>query len=168
MGLTVFYLVKSTFQKICAMPFDNLISISFTPQEVTQLNDAFTVIENILNDKVQNLTPKERKKYSKIADKTENFVVKSVDYIKLKPDLVPFFVDVAEMNKDIEARKVFDPMMKRLKRLYEECDDTNKIIGYDVYNCVIAFYRNIRMLSKQNIPGINTIYDDLKKHFKSE
>lgn len=147
------------------MPFDNLISICFTPQEVTQMNDALTVLENIIKPKAVNLTPKERKKYSKIHNKTEALVTKVTNYIDLKPNLVPFFVDVPEMKKDIEAHRILLDTMKRLSSLFEEIDDTNTLVGYDVYNCVIAFYRNIKMLAKENVPGIDVIYDDLNKHF---
>jgi hypothetical protein len=165
--LQLFNFVVSFFKiiKNYIMAIDNQISISFTPQEVTQMYDALTVIENIIKPKVVNLTPKQRKKYSKISNKMEHFAAKSVNYIDLRPDLVPFFVDVPEMKKDIEARRVLDPMLKRLSILYEEIDDTNKLVGYDVYQCIIAYYRNIRMLDKQNVSGIDTIYEDLSKHF---
>ncbi len=147
------------------MALHNQVSIVFTPQEVAQIFDALTIIENIVNPKSVNLTPKQRQQYGKIGDETENFVDKTIVYSDQKPEIVPFFIDKAELTIDIEARKVLDPILKRLSMLTEKLEDTHKLIGWDVYNSIMAIYGSVRMMSKQNVPGISVIYDDLKKQF---
>ncbi len=147
------------------MPLDNLISISFTAAEVTTLETSLAAIEAIINPKVVNLTPKERQRYGKMGDETENFAVKTVTYTEQNPQIVPFFLDAAELKIDIEARKVIDPILKRISIIFEKLDDTHKVIGFDLFNQVISIYRNVKMLSKQNVPGITVIYEDLKKQF---
>ena len=147
------------------MALDNLISVEFTPAEITTISDALTSIENILKGKVVNLTASQRREYGRLGDKTENFVNKVGIYVDQKPEIVPYFVDKTEVRKDAESRAMLTPILKRMQSVYESIDDTHKLLGWDFYNNVIAIYRNIKMLSKQNVPGINAIYDDLKKQF---
>jgi hypothetical protein len=147
------------------MPLDNLISIKFTDLEKSDISAAMTVIEDIINPKVLNLTPKQRQEYGRLGDETENFVVKTIDYTQQKPEIVPFFLEADELKIDIEAREAVGPILKRLSIITEKLEDTHKVVGFDLYNSVIAIYRNVKMLSKQNVPGITVIYEDLKKQF---
>ena len=43
--------------------------------------------------------------------------------------------------------------------------DTNLLLGTDLYNNLIAFYRSLREASKSNGPGASAIYKDLKQQF---
>ena len=147
------------------MPLPNLISIKFTEQEKTDIADALTVLENIINPKVINLTPTERQRYGRLGDETENFVVKTLTYTQQKPEIIPFFIEANELKIDVESRDAVDPILKRLSIITEKLEDTHKVIGWDLYNAIIAVYRNVKMLSKQDVPGINVIYQDLKKQF---
>ncbi|CEN50089.1 conserved hypothetical protein [Capnocytophaga canimorsus] len=47
------------------MAFENLVSITFTQQELNTLDEALKNIENVLKGKMQNLTPEERRQYGK-------------------------------------------------------------------------------------------------------
>ena len=147
------------------MSLDNLISVEFTQAEMDEMNTALTSVENILKSKVINLTASQRQQYGRLGDGTENFDSKVGVYAQQKPEIIPFFVDGNELAKDVISRNALTPVLKRLKSLHETVDDTHKLLGWDVYNNVIAIYRNVKMLSKQNVPGINAIYDDLKKQF---
>jgi hypothetical protein len=147
------------------MPISNLISITFTDQEKTDIAAALTALETIINPKVLNLTPKERQRYGKLGDETENFVVKTLTYTDQKPEIIPFFLEANELKIDVESRQAVGPILKRLSIITEKLDDTHKVIGWDLYNAIISIYRNVKMLSKQDVPGISVIYDDLKKQF---
>jgi hypothetical protein len=43
--------------------------------------------------------------------------------------------------------------------------DTNLLLGTDLYNNLTAFYRSLREASKSNAPGASSIYKDLKQQF---
>jgi hypothetical protein len=147
------------------MSLDNLISVEFTIEEQEQLDQALTTIETLMKDKVVNLTPDERQQYGKINDRTENWVVKVQEYMSQKPELVPFYIQKSEFDKDINARGVLMPALRRLASIQEGMDDTAKLISHDVFYTAIAYYRNIKLVSKQNVPGTDVIYEDLKSRF---
>ena len=52
------------------MALDNLISVSFTDEELTKISTAIEQINTILKGKAINLTPEDRRQYGSIADTT--------------------------------------------------------------------------------------------------
>ncbi len=53
------------------MALDNLISVTLTAEEVQTINDAIASLNNVLKDKVVNLSPDERRQYGSIADRNK-------------------------------------------------------------------------------------------------
>lgn len=147
------------------MSTNNLISIAFTKDEIKKVTDALSTIENTIKSKVINLTPEQRQLYGKLGDKTENWITKVKQYMEQKPELVPFYLDKAEFKKDLEARQVILPILNRITAVHESLDDTAKLISTDVYNAAIAYYRNIKLVSQQNVPGTTNIFQDLSSQF---
>lgn len=147
------------------MAFENLVSITFTQQELNTLDEALKNIENVLKGKMQNLTPEERRQYGSIAEQNKLFVNKVKMYMEQYPDYVPRYIDKAEFDRDYQARTDLEPRYSRLKSIMEQITDTKVLLDHDNYQASLSFYRSIRVLSQENIPGSNVIADDLKQFF---
>ena len=147
------------------MALENLISISFTAEELTAIDTALASIEKIIKTKCVSLTPEQRTEYSRLGNRTENWSRKTIDYMSLKPALVPAFVDLPETLRDSTARNNLSLRFKRVEAIYESMDDTLKVLGADVYNSCIAFYRNVKLMAQQNVQGAETVYSDLSAQF---
>ncbi len=147
------------------MAIDNLISTAFTAEEVEAINQALTTIETTIQGKMINLTPEERQIYGKLGNRTENWVKKVTGYMEQKPELVPFYINKAEFDKDVKVREEILPMMRRITSIQESLDDTSKLLSTDIFNAAIAYYRNIKLISQQNVPGTSNIYKDLADQF---
>jgi hypothetical protein len=147
------------------MPLDNLIEVVFTEEEEAKINSAIKVINEVLEDKVVNLTPIERCKYSRVNNRTINWIEKIDTYMEQKPELIPFYLDKEKFDKDKTAFLKFMSLNNRLLSLQETVKDTSILLGKDVYNSAISFYQNIRVISEQNVPGITHIYEDLSQQF---
>ncbi len=147
------------------MSKDNLISLNFSEEELYRIEEALAVIESVLKDKVVNLTPEERQLYGKLGNRTENWVKKVKMYMEQKPELIPFYVNKVNFDKDYAAREVIVPILRRIDSIYESLDDTAKLISSDVYNAALAYYRNIKLISQENVPGTSNIYKDLSHQF---
>jgi hypothetical protein len=150
------------------MALENLISIDFTQEEQEALDKACATIENVLTKKVVNLTPDQRQLYARVNNETENWVTKTRDYMHQKPELVPFYLDVKEFDKDLAARRVFTPLENRISSILESISDSNILLGNDVYHSAISFYRNVKNASKENVPGTTHIYNDLAEQFPGQ
>ncbi len=143
----------------------NLISVSFTEDELTRMDDALRTIEGILNGKTVNLTPDERRQFGRIAEQNKLFVNKTLEFMKEYPQYVPQFVDVDEFVADYTAREVIESRLNRLARCTEQLSDTKTLLDNDNYTNALMYYRNIRYLSGENVPGITTIAQELGQFF---
>ncbi|MFC4688469.1 hypothetical protein ACFO4P_16120 [Epilithonimonas pallida] len=147
------------------MALENLISVEFTNAELTKLDDAISMIESVLLGKTINLTPEQRQQYGSIAEQNKLFVNKAKGYMEQYPQYVPPFLDKAEYDKDYEARQQMESRMQRLNSLTEQFSDTKILLDFDNYHNSLTFYRNVKYLSSENVPGTNVIYDDMKQFF---
>ena len=147
------------------MALENLISVEFTRAELTQLDDALSTIENVLRGKTINLTPEQRQQYGSIAEQNKLFVNKAKGYMEQYTQYVPPFLDKAEYDKDYDARQQMESRMQRLNSLTEQFSDTKILLDFDNYHNSITFYRNVKFLSGENMPGTTVVYEDMKQFF---
>lgn len=144
----------------------NLASVVFTTEELQKLDTALQTIEGVLKGKTFNLTPDERKQYGSIAEQNKLFVNKCKELMEQYPQYVPSFLDKEEFDRDYQARQQIESRLIRLKAITEQLSDTKVLLDNDNYYNAITFYRNIKFLSLQNIPGIKTLYEQIKQFFK--
>lgn len=147
------------------MAFENLISLEFSSEELTELDNALKKIEDILHGKTHNLTTDERRQYGSIAEQNKLFVNKAKTYMEQYPDLVPRYIDKAEFDRDYAAREAIETRYMRIHRIQEQFSDTKVLLDHDNYQAALSFYRNIRVLSQENVPGTKTVANDLKQFF---
>ena len=147
------------------MAIDNLISISFTDSELAALDNALTAIEGIINGKFINLTPDERQQHARVGKETEDWIGKVKDYMAQNPDLVLKHIDTAEYGKDYEARKAIMPRTRRIEAIYNLFEDTNMLIGSDLYHNAITYYKGLKAGALTDAAGAKTIYADLQQRF---
>jgi hypothetical protein len=147
------------------MALDNLISVVLTDEEVAKIDASLSAIENVLEGKAVNLTPKQRQTYGRVAYETEVWVDKVHDYMQQDPRLVPPYIDVEEHTRDITAHRALNPRIARLTGILQSLEDTNRLLGSDVYNNSLAYYRNLREAAKVNAVGASAKYSDLKQQF---
>ena len=144
----------------------NLASVVFTAEELQKLDEALQNIENVLKGKTFNLTPDERRQYGSIAEQNKLFVNKCKEFMEQYPQFVPSFLDKEEFDRDYQARQQIENRLIRLKTITEQLSDTKVLLDNDNYFNSITFYRNVKFLSGQNVPGIKTLYEQLKQFFK--
>ena len=147
------------------MALNNLWSLSFTAAELTQIDQAINSLETVLQGKTVHLTPEQRQQYGRIAEQNKLFVNKAKSYMEQYPQFVPLFLDKAEYDRDYAARQQLESRMQRLSSVTEQLSDTKILLDFDNYHNSITFYRNMKYLSGENVPGTNVIYDDMKQFF---
>ncbi|SEW09426.1 hypothetical protein SAMN05421841_0997 [Chryseobacterium wanjuense] len=147
------------------MALDNLISLTFSESDLTTIDQALSSIENILLGKTINLTPEQRQQYGRIAEQNKLFVNMSKNYMEQYPQFVPVFLDKAEFDRDYSARQQIESRLQRLSSITEQLSDTKVLLDHDNYHNSITFYRNMKFLAGENVPGTNVIYEDMKQFF---
>lgn len=142
----------------------NQISATLSPEDVQNILNAVYTIHGYLPFLV-NMTPDERRTYPKMGDRTIPFVGKSLDYSKNNYQLVPPFLDVMEFDKDISLVTALTTIARPMRSLLEGIEDTILLAGSEAYTAALLFYQAVKLAAQMNIPGVKTIYDDLRERF---
>lgn len=142
----------------------NQISAMLSPEDMQEIMDAIGVIQRKLPFLV-NMTPDERRTYPKMGDRTIPFVDKSLDYSKTNDQLVPPFLNVMEFDKDMVLVDQLTQMERPLLSLVEGIQDTKLLAGSEAFSAALLFYQAVKLAAQMNIPGVKTIYEDLRERF---
>jgi hypothetical protein len=147
------------------MPLNDLISITFTDDEKKAIDNALATLEQVLKGKVVNLTPMQRKQYSRVKYNMENWVNKTSSYIANNAALTPSFVDSSKLRLDMDAHTFLNTRIDKMELILRGVKDTNLLLGSDIYDACITFYRSVKVAAQGNAASASAIYDDLKKQF---
>ncbi|CAM1368744.1 hypothetical protein [Tenacibaculum xiamenense] len=148
------------------MALENLISVSFSEQELNQFDEHLKGIQAILEKKVVNLTPDQRRQYGRIANQNKLIVNKAKDYMEQYPEWMPSFIDKVEFDKDYKTREQVEGRAQKLENLSRQLIDTKTLLDHDNYTNALSFYRMVRYLAGENQAGAKSVYEDMKVLFQ--
>ena len=147
------------------MALENLISIEFTQEELTNLDAHLDGIQQILAGKTVNISPEQRQQYGSIANQNKLVVDKAKNYMEQHPNWIPNFIDKAEFDKDYNARMQIEQRTQRLHNLAQQLTDTKTLLDHDNYTNSLSFYRMMRYLAGENEAGAKTVFQDMRTLF---
>ncbi len=146
------------------MPDDNRISATVSPTDKAAIITKLTEIKALLPF-LLNLTKDERIQLPKLGGASLLFDEQCASYMASAPTLVPPYVDPAEVGKDRALRLVIADILREVKKLCEQLDDTLLLIGSEIWMADLSFYQMVRQAARRNVVGADTVYDDLKERF---
>jgi hypothetical protein len=132
---------------------------------IQQINTKLNEIKALMEPYVTPLTPSERRKMLKMGDKSFPFVEKSHLYALANPSLVPSFLDMQAFDIDFADARGLWSIRNSADQLYSLIDDTTMAAGSESFQAALIFYNSIKMEAEQNVPGAQTIFDELKQRF---
>jgi hypothetical protein len=147
---------------------ENLVSLSISENELAEIRKAIEILQRTLLPYLLELTKDEKESMAKMGDKTVAFVTKATEHAEAQPKLVPAFIEVAELRKDLEAIEILRPFFNSLNQLSKGLDDTMTVAGSEAYTSALAFYQSVKMGAKLNVSGAQEIYNDLQVRFPSK
>jgi hypothetical protein len=147
------------------MASDNRISLELTTEQKASILSAVSALKAALDGLLTNLTPEEKQSLPRIGDNTLAFDEKCAAYMASRADLVPSFLDTAEMAKDRKLVADLLPFFRELSPLCSGLEDTIMLANSDNLVGDLAFYQNVKQAAKRGVQGAGTIYDDLKTRF---
>jgi hypothetical protein len=154
----------SSNNQVVSMPTDNRISAVLAAADKTAILAAIDTIRTKLPFLV-NLNADERRQLPKMSDKTIAFDEKCASYMAAHPELVPNYVNTAELTKDRALRTALMDVEQQLQQLVEGIDDTIMLAASEAYTADLSFYQNVRQAAQRGVVGADTIYNDLKQRF---
>jgi hypothetical protein len=157
------HIIEQTTFKIIIMAVDNMISLSFTNEELQTIGSQLATIEGVTSNKLINLTPDERKSYSQVSDKTEDWIGRVKTYMAQSPTLVLWYIDVVNTMPTTMRGRQF--CLERKLISVKKSNDTCMLLGADLYHNAIVYYKGLKGEAATDAPDAKTIYADLSSRF---
>jgi len=152
------------FEKGNSMNKDNLVSVKISADDMTVINRAFSIIEEILLPQLTALTPEVRRAIiPKMNIKAVPFVLKALEYAETKPEVIPDYIDLHEMRVDIEAARNLINILKRGKKTYDNLRDTVILSSFEALKSAQVIHQAFRTAAKANVTGTDKIVYELNE-----
>lgn len=144
----------------------NRLSAEITPEAMTAILDHVKGIETQLGGFAVSLSTKEKRTMNGVGVKTQEFMDKVLEYAEKNPDLVPSYIDLAELRRDIELTRNLWALQKHILPILGRVNDTMAVSGDDAYAVSRLFYHHIKTVANANLPGAATIAKELGELFR--
>lgn len=146
------------------MSNDNHVSATVTDEIKIQVLAKFQEVMDLLPFLV-NLSPAEKRGITTIG--TERGAMDETFHAEMNahPELVPSFVDTAELELDRELRGDLLEILQRAREVCEALEDTSHLAGSDVLLGYLSFYSNAQQAAKRGVPGADTLLANLSRFF---
>lgn len=143
----------------------NQISFKISETDLTEIKASIANLQEKLLPHLAFLSPEERQDMLKMGDKTIGFVQKSLEYCQSNPDLVPPYIDVAELKVDVAAIETLRSLFQPISQMYDGLSDTMALSGSESFATCLMFYGGVKNAKRQDVPKAETIYNDLSVRF---
>lgn len=143
----------------------NVASVQLPQEVVTQLENKFKEIKELLAPYTVSLTNDERMTMPKMSDKTVAFVGKVVDYTLSNPKLIPPMMEADELKKDFQANQTLQPIHAISQQITDMIKDTLIVTGSEAYTQALLYYASVKMAVKIGDSEAKSIQEDLGKRF---
>ena len=132
----------------------NLVSLTLTDAQLTAVDQALSDLEAQLVDLVA-LTAPQRRKLTRMGDKSEAFCRQTLSVLAQNPQVVPPSLKLQECLGDLVSLDALRPRLQRLQRLAERAGDTESLLGSDVMRCALDGYALLKVSGRnQGLEGL--------------
>jgi hypothetical protein len=140
----------------------NLISLSFSDEELSILDEALNVVETRLSG-LLSLQATQRRKLMKMGEKSEMFCRQTLVLLAQNPQIVPSSLGLADAEADVIALDLLRPRLHRLKRLVERGEDSEMALGSDIITTALEGYNLLKVSGKKQ--GLDRLRRELSSRF---
>ena len=140
-------------------------SVVFIPADVLEIKAFLVEVKNKLPHGLMTLTADERQAYAKMGDKTIAFVQKAIDFAELYPNLVPAYVNIIELKKDMEAVVIMKSIFRQMEEMTTQLEDSIMVAGFDAFTASLSIYGAAKDAARRDVPGAKIVYNEMKERF---
>ncbi|HRK29031.1 MAG TPA: hypothetical protein PK239_17290 [Chitinophagales bacterium] len=147
------------------MPYENLTpvfdaaTLALNQSDIAQIKARMPFLVN--------LTPNEKKGFLRLGHSSRAFIEQSLSHIENNSMLQLPFIDIAAWQNDWEVFKRLDSLHREIKSLEEAVNDTRIALLKECMVQALAFYKGVKSASVQNVPGTDSIVQNLHTFFST-
>lgn len=148
------------------MPYANISTVLADADKatiLTKFNDIKALLLFLIN-----LTKEEKRGLQSLSPGNEPFVTKALTYAEANAGLVPPYLNVPEFRKDYNLALALQTLLQTATPLQESMEDTAAAVGHEAYKAALTFYGAVQQAAQLNVPGADTIADDLAQRFAGQ
>lgn len=147
------------------MSQDNRADIAIPAEVHAQIMEHIEGLNTALMPYLQTLTTDERKELFKLGDKNQGFLGKNLEYARQNLDLVPGYLNLDLLTRDVDANVLLTSYVRRLSPLMVALEDTTMLTGSEALQGAMMFYHNVKLAAANGVTKAKAIYDDLSIRF---
>lgn len=140
----------------------NIISLALTDADHAEVANALTTLETKLAGLIS-LSVAERRRLSKMGEKSETFCRRALIAMNENPTLIPAEVDVSEAIRDLAQLDALRPHITRLRKLLGRAEDSEMALGSDAMVAALEGYAMLKVLGKGS--GLDALRRDMASRF---
>jgi hypothetical protein len=159
--------IYAKFNGVHAMEVSR-ISIELSPADIEVINWAIATLAAKLQPWLIALEDGDKKNLAKLCEKSVSFVEMALLYAEADTEILPDFVDVAEMRRNFTAFTLLSEFLRPLRQIIRNLDDTAALCGSEAISASLAYYNSVRHAVEMNAPNASVIHDDLTPLFEAQ
>jgi len=142
------------------------LHVQQVPAEVVaQAKSLVEQLSALLAPYMVTLTSTDRQTIPKMGEKTLSFVTNAQAFAGQYPNFLPTFVNKTDFDIDVADATNLVALKAQVDQVASLIDDTVMVAGSEAYVAALAFYNNVKLAAKQNVPGAKIINDELSARF---
>lgn len=134
-------------------------------EEMADILQKIADIESAINEGVS-LRPSDRQKLLKLGSKRTQFVQRTIEMTQQNPAIAPGYIDRTVMESNYAVYNQMLTMKGELNRVLRKVEDRLMVAGSAAHKASLSCYKSIKNASRDNVPGAEPVYTELKTRFK--
>lgn len=126
----------------------NRITLEVNDSQKQRANEKREEYHEIVKDLFIPIEKEEVKSMSKLGDNRVAFADKVAQYAVTNPEFLPPYADVAEYTKDLKAYKDLREMVRPLRQITDNLENSMKVSGSEAYEFARAYYKAVQYHAK--------------------
>jgi hypothetical protein len=140
----------------------NLLSLSFTPQDLAAADAALASLEKVFAGLIA-LDPTQRRRLRRMGEKSEQFCRQTMNVLSQNPQIIPPSLGYADAAGDLVALDQLRPRLQRLRKLVERGADSETALGSDLMVTSMAGYGLLKVVGRNQ--GLDGLRKELSRRF---
>ena len=145
--------------------FSNRLSVTIADTDMQALRSYVQQMEAALPFLI-GLTDEERSNLPKINRENKLFVDDALLGLRENAHLVPAYLDVVEVEKDVQLFEQLSELEQLILLLLTKLSHTRILAGSEAFQACLSFYRSAKDAARTGYPGAEAVSDRLGRRFK--
>ena len=127
---------------------------------VQQIEDKISFLTNISTD--------DRGRLPRVGRGQRLFIESTMRVAREKSEILPEYVDIDELQKDLELYNALGKVLAPVSRLQNKVWDTQVLAGAEAYTSALVVYNMFQMAAKMGVVGIDSAVLELAQYYSSQ